>query len=320
MTATPGKPASTIPSEAEVLGYAQTLSNWGRWGTSDERGTLNLITEAKRKEAMALAKRGQVISLAWDIDPAGTGPDVKAQPQRYMLRTGQGAAEGEHPERQIACAEFTGLVFHGRRITHLDSPAHIVYEGKMYNGHAGAFVNSERGAERNAVTNARDGIVTRGILIDAPRHRGVPWLEPGDGVHLEELEDILDEAHIQVRHGDALLLRTGYGRSRIEQGPKFDGRQAGWGAACLPFFKEKGVSIIGCDTSGEMHPSGYKNFRGPIHGIGIAAIGLWLLDNCQLEDLAKACDTNKAWEFALVLAPLPFIGATGSAMNPLALL
>jgi len=94
---------TALPTEDEVRGYAKTLSNWGRWGKADERGALNLITEAKRKEAMGLAKRGQVVSLAWDIDPAGTGPDVKAQPQRYMLRTGQGATEGAHPERQIAC-------------------------------------------------------------------------------------------------------------------------------------------------------------------------------------------------------------------------
>jgi kynurenine formamidase len=309
---------SALPTEDEVRGYAKTLSNWGRWGNDDERGALNLITEAKRREALSLARRGHVVSLAWDIDPASSGPDVKAQPLRYMLRTGQGA-DGDHAERQIACAEFTGLVFHGRRITHLDSPAHIVYDGKMFNGHAGSFVNSEHGAERNAVTNARDGIVTRGILIDAPRHRGVAWLEPGEGVHRDELEAILKAQDVQVREGDALLLRTGYGRARIEQGPKFEGQQSGWGAGCLPFFKDKGVALIGCDTSGETHPSGYK-FRGPIHGIGIGAIGLWLLDNCQLEDLAKACDANKTWEFALVLAPLPFIGATGSAMNPLALL
>jgi len=311
---------TALPTEEEVRGYAKTLSNWGRWGPDDERGALNLITDAKRTEAMGLARRGQVISLAWDIDPAGTGPDVKAQPQRYMLRTGQGAGEGDHAERQIACAEFTGLVFHGRRITHFDAPSHIVYDGKMYNGHPGSFVNSEHGAERNAITNARGGVVTRGILVDAPRHRGVPWLEPGEGIHRDELEVILKAENVQVREGDALLLRTGYGRSRVEQGPKFEGKQSGWGAGCLPFFKDKGVAVIGCDTSGETHPSGYKEFRGPIHGIGIATIGLWLLDNCQLEDLAKACDAAKTWEFALVLAPLPFIGATGSAMNPLALL
>src|SRR5258706_5277110 len=118
-----------------------------------------------------------------------------------MLRTGQGATEGAHPERQIACAEFTGLVFHGRRITHLDAPSHIVYEGKMYNGHAGSFVNSEHGAERNAITNARDGIVTRGILVDAPRHRGVPWLEAGERGHPAELRASLEGGEVRGRRG-----------------------------------------------------------------------------------------------------------------------
>jgi len=311
--------AAAVPTEEEVLGYAKTLSNWGRWGKDDERGTLNLITDEKRREAMSLVKAGRVVSLAWDIDPAGTGPDVKAQPQRYMLRTGQGATEGGEVERQIACAEFTGLVFHGRRITHLDSPAHVIWNGKMYNDRPGWLVNSEHGAEKNSVLAARDGVVTRALLVDVPRHRGVPWLEPGEPVQRDEVEAVLRKENVELREGDALLLRTGYGRSRIENGPKWEGKQAGWGASCLPLFKERGVSVIGHDTSGETHPSGYKGFRGPIHGIGIAAMGLWLLDNAQLEDLARVCEELRRWEFALVLAPLPFIGATGSAMNPLAI-
>ncbi len=311
---------SELPSEAEVLGYAKTLSNWGRWGADDQLGTLNLITDVKRREAMAVATRGRVVSLAWDIDSQPPGSDVKLPPQRYMIRTGQGALEGEHPERQIAAAEFIGLIYHGRRITHLDAPSHIHWNGRMYNDQPSWLVNSEHGATRNSVTVARDGIVTRALLVDAPRHRGVRWLEPGEAVHRTELEAILAAQRVEPREGDALLLRTGYGRSRTEQGPKWEGQQAGWGASCLPFFHERGISVLGCDTSGEAHPSGYKGFRGPIHGIGIAAIGLWLLDNANLEPLASVCAELGTWEFALVLAPLPFVGATGSPMNPLALL
>lgn len=310
----------SIPSEEEVLGYAKTLSNWGRWGADDELGTLNLITDAKRHEATALARRGRVVSLAWDIDTQPPGPDVKLPPQRYMLRTGQGALEGDRPERQIACNEYIGLIFHGRRITHLDAPAHVIWNGRMYNDRPGWLVTSEHGAKKNSVTAARAGIVTRGLLVDAPRHRGVPWLEPGEPVHRDEVEAILREERVELREGDALLLRTGYGRSRIETGPKWEGKQAGWGASCLTLFHERGVALIGCDTSGETHPSGYAGFRGPIHGIGIAAMGLWLLDNCQLEAIASACAEVGAWEFALVLAPIPFVGATGSPMNPIAIL
>ncbi|HZP96401.1 MAG TPA: cyclase family protein [Candidatus Limnocylindria bacterium] len=308
-----------LPSEDEVLGYATTLSNWGRWGAEDERGTLNLIGDAERASALALARRGRVISLAWDISADPPGKDQKAPPQRYMLRTGQGTQEGEHPERQVAAAEYLGFVFHGRRITHLDAPAHLHWNGRMYNGHPSWLVNSEHGAMKNSVTVARDGIVTRGVLVDAPRHRNVKWLEPGEPVHRAELEAILAAEKIEVRKGDALFLRTGYGRSRIEEGPKWEGKQSGWGASCLPFFRERDVAVIGCDTSGETHPSGYKGFRGPIHGIGIAAIGLWLVDNANLEPLAATCAELGTWEFGLVLAPLPFAGATGSAMNPLAL-
>ena len=311
---------SALPTEEEVLGYSTTLSNWGRWGVDDERGTLNLITDETRRRAMSLARTGRTVSLAWDIGGLPPGADEKMPPQRYMLRTGQGAAEGEHPERQIACAEFTGLVFHGRRITHLDAPAHIVRDGRMYNDRPGWLVSSEKGAEKNSVLAARDGIVTRGVLVDVPRHRGVPWLEPGEPVHREELEGVLLAEHVAAGEGDALLLRTGYGRSRIEQGPKWEGKQAGWGASCLPFFRERGVAVIGHDTSGETHPSGYKGFRGPIHGIGIAAMGLWLVDNCDLEGLAAACAELGTWEFALIVAPLPFAGATGSAVDPIAIL
>jgi kynurenine formamidase len=311
---------AAVPSEEEVLDYVRTLSNWGRWGTDDELGTLNFITDETRRAAMALANRGRSISLAWDIDPLPYGPDVKMPPQRYMVRSGQGMLEGEEPERQVALQEWIGLIFHGRRITHLDAPSHVQWNGRMYNDRPSYLVSSEGGASRNAVTVARDGIVTRGILLDVPRHRGVDVLERGDPVHRDEVEAIVAAAGLELRPGDALLLRTGYGRSRIQEGPKWDGKQAGWGANCLTLFHDASIALAGGDTTNENHPSGYKGFRGPIHGIGLAHMGLWLLDNCNLEPLADACAELGTSEFALVLAPIPFAGATGSAMNPLALL
>jgi kynurenine formamidase len=311
---------STVPSEAEVLAYAQTLSNWGRWGPDDELGTLNLITDDTRRAALALATRGRSISLGWNIDPLPYGPDVKIPPMRYMVRAGQGLLEGDEPERQIALQEWVGFIFHGRRVTHLDAHSHLQVNGRMYNDRPGYLVSTEHGAAKSSITVAREGIVARGVLVDVPRHRGLPMLERGEVVHRDEVEAILAGAAIEPRAGDALLLRTGYGRARIEDGPKWDGKQAGWGASCLPFFREHDVAVIGADTTNEAHPSGYKNFRGPIHGIGIAAMGLWLVDNCNLEPIADACAELGTIEFALVLAPIPFAGATGSAINPLALL
>lgn len=309
-----------IPSEEEVLGYAETLSNWGRWGADDERGTLNFITDEKRLAAMARVQLGRAVSLAWDIDTGPPGSDVKIPPQRWMVRTGQGLGEDGKVERQVALQEFIGMIYHGRRITHLDSPAHIIYNGKMYNDQPGWLVTSDKGAKRNSVLAAREGIVTRGVLLDAPKHRNQPWIDPILPVHRSEVEAMLEEEGVELQDGDALILRTGYGRYRTENGPKWDGTQPGWGASCLPFFKEHSVSVIACDTSGENHPSGYKNFRGPIHGIGIGAMGLWLVDNCNLEAIAAACAEVGRYDFAFVVGPIPFIGALGSPVNPIALL
>ena len=311
---------ATLPSEEEVLGYAQTLSNWGRWGAEDELGTLNFITDETRLAAMRLVRHGRSVSLGWDIDPKPLGTDVAIPPQRYMIRSGQGLLEGENPPRSVAAREFIGYIFHGRRITHLDALAHLHFNGRMYNDRPGYLVTSEQGAQANSVTVARDGIVARGILLDVPRHRGVHSLERGEPVHRDEVEAILSAAGLEVREGDALFLRTGYGRQRAEEGPKWDGKQTGWGANCLPFFHEKRVAVIGSDTSGETHPSGYKGFRGPIQSIGTAVMGLWQVDNANLEAIAHACEELGTSEFAVVISALPFVGATGSAINPIALL
>jgi kynurenine formamidase len=311
---------TSVPTEDEVFAYEKSLSNWGRWGPDDELGTLNFITDETRRAAMSLATRGRSISLGWTIDPLPYGPDVKIPPQRFMVRAGQGLLEGDEPVRQVSLQEWLGYIFHGRRVTHLDAHAHLMVNGRMYNDRPGYLVTSERGAAKGSVTVARDGIVTRGLLIDTPRHRGLQLLERGEIVHRDEVEAILAAAGVAPRAGDALVLRTGYGRARIDEGPRWDGRQAGWGASCLPFFREHDIAVIGADTTNEAHPSGYEHFRGPIHGIGIAAMGLWLVDNCNLEPLADACAELGTIEFALVLAPIPFAGATGSAINPLALL
>ena len=317
-----------IPSEEEVLGYVERLSNWGRWGTDDSLGCLNLITDAKRIEAAALIRHGRTVSCSWDIETGPRPDDTGAPPLRYMVTTGEGVTEPDHllshgllpTDRQSGASEFLGLEYHGFRVTHLDALSHIFLGDRMYNNFPSSWVASPYGATRNAVTAAREGIITRGLLVDVPRHRDVPWLEPGEGVSREELEEILAAAGCEVRSGDALLLRTGYGRRRAERGPDRVGRvgRAGWQASCLPFFHEHDIAFIGADTAQDVVPSGYERVRVPIHAVGIVAMGLWLLDNCNLEPLAQVCEELGTAEFALLVAALPFAGATGSPVNPIA--
>jgi kynurenine formamidase len=317
-----------IPTVTEVFEYASSLSNWGRWGPDDEKGTLNLISDGKRKRALGNVRYGVAVSLSWDIDPS-IYPESKPPPQRYMIRSGEGIHDAHRLHRggrqlvdpQDSATEFIGLIFHDDRVTHLDGLSHRFWRGNMYNGFPAEWVTAANGATKNSVTSAREGFVTRGILIDVPRHRDVQWLEPGEPVHHDEVEQIVAKAGLELEEGDALLLRTGFGRRREIQGPELSAtmRRAGWHASCLPLFHRYGMSLIGADTANDVLPSGYEETRGPVHGIGIAAMGLWLIDNCNLEALGEACERYGTLEFAFLGIPLPFVGATGSPLNPVAI-
>jgi kynurenine formamidase len=322
------------PSEDEVLSYFDALSNWGRWGSDDQLGTLNLITPAKRIAAAELVRVGATVSLAWDI--GGSPPaDQPWPPQRFMLATGQGLAD-EHrvvaaatPEqsggatarrRSAGAAEHIGLVYHGHTVTHIDGLSHIFWDGKMYNGKPAELVTTTFGATHHAITALRDGVVTRGVLLDVAATRGVGWLEPGEAVYPEDLEAAEVQQSVIVSEGDVLVMRTGYGKKVRDQGPDdvARGGRAGWHAACLPWLRERGVAAIACDTAQDAIPSGYPSFRNPIHEVGIVAMGLWLIDNCDLEALAGTCAASGRYEFLFTLAPLRWVGATGSPANPLA--
>jgi len=214
--------------------------------------------------------------------------------------------------------ERLGILFHGNTITHVDSPCHIFWDGKMYNGRPHSLVGAETGSAWGAVTAAANGIVTRGVLLDVAKVRDVPSLEPGDGVFPGDLEEAERRQGVRVRPGDAVLLRTGYGRVRHEAGPSGEFTQAGWHASCLPWLHERGVALIGADTPTDVQPSGYDALAMPVHTVGLVAMGLWLLDNCDLEACATSAAELGQWDFQLAIAPVRFAGTSGSPVNPIA--
>jgi kynurenine formamidase len=305
---------ATAPSEDEVISWFDKLSNWGRWGADDELGTLNLITPDVRKKAAATVTEGVTVSCSWDVPPGPLG--FEGMVSAVDLARESKARIGWSLEH------ITGLVFHGYATTHLDALCHIFWDGHMYNGRSTELVSEETGAQELAITDAGGGIVTRGVLLDVARARGVPWLEPGEGAYPEDLEAAEASQGVRVEPGDGVLLRTGYGRWRHETGkvsPMEEGiTQPGWQAACLPWLRERGVSFIGCDTANDVSPSGYSQIALPVHVIGLVAMGLWLMDNCDLEELAVTAERLSRWQFLLSVNPLRLTGLTGSAVNPIA--
>lgn len=322
--------ADSLPSAAEVLTYFDRLSNWGRWGIEDSRGTLNFVTPEVTLAAATEIQTGRSISCGWDIVTKHQEGDLFGTPQRYMLNHGQGLGDADRVtpphrkagDRGFGASEFFGLVFHGLNITHIDALSHIFWDRKMYNGYPAEWVTSQLGATRLAITDIKEGISTRGVLLDVARAKGVECLEPGTPVTPRDLEEAEEAQGVRVQSGDVVFLRTGYGRWKHEHGAgKTTRGQPGWHASALPWIHAREVAVIGCDTGQDVTPSGYyeAGLNLPVHSIGISAMGLWLVDNLDLEALSAYAAELSRWSFFLSLQPLRIDGGTGSPLNPVAL-
>ena len=313
--------ATQFPTEAQVLDWFTSLSNWGRWGEDDQRGCLNLITPAKGKQAAALVEDGTPVSCARPIVTDIT-PDITHQVQRHMVESGEGR-DTDPPERRLVrrgAAEFIGMVFHGQTITHIDALSHYSWLGKLYNGKPSSLITSREGAQTHSIEPACDGIVTRAVLLDIAKVRGVPWLPPEEPVMPQDLEEAEKSQGVRVEEGDILLVRTGNYRKRLDLGPVPGSEpMTACQVACTPWFKERGIAMLGTDTSNDVRPSQYATITSPLHTMCLVTMGLWLIDNANLEELAEACQQRDRYEFMLTLAPLRLRNVTGSPVNPIAL-
>ena len=315
---------------ADVLGYMDTLSNWGRWGPDDRLGTLNLVTPRCRRDAAALVREGVSVSCAHDIDP--TVLDPIHQFHRYMVMSGEGLGDehrvphmvgGTADQRWSPSREYIGMVFHGPLVTHVDAPSHMSWDGRIYNGYPAERVNSISGAIDLPVSAMAEGVTTRGVLIDVAGARQVAALEPGTAVEPDELMSIENEQGSVVGPGDAVFLRTGGGFPESAGGSEtwnWQEGKSGWSAACLAWLHERDVAIIGHDGSNDVAPSGYTpvGMPAPIHVVSLVAMGLWLIDNVALEALAETCRRLQRWEFMVSISALRIAGGTGSPVNPIA--
>jgi kynurenine formamidase len=297
-------PAHAV-TDSEYERWKKDLSNWGRWGKDDEIGALNLITAEKRKQAAGLVREGFSVSLAGDADTV----QAVDNPNPYdvkMLAIGN---------------DRIGVAYHGIAHTHLDSLAHINDNGVFYNGYKPDADSVLKGGHaKNSIHNVKNGIFTRGILIDIPRLKGVPYLEPGTPIYVEDLEAWEKQAGVKVSAGDALFVRTGVWARRKAMGPWLrgraeGGRSAGLDPSVIPWLKQRDIAILGSDHPQYVSPS---PLRGAVHDFALLYLGVHLFDNCDLEALADAAADRKRWDFLLTAAPLPIRGGTGSPANPIA--
>jgi kynurenine formamidase len=300
--------SGTITAET-IEQWMKELSNWGRWGENDEMGAINLITPEKRRQAAALVKAGVSVSLARNAEKEKAS-DNPSPFGHQMMRSGL-------DETQFSVDQYS-VSYHGYAHTHMDSLCHMFHQGKMFNGYSQREVTPQ-GAGKLAVTNFKQGILTRGILMDIPRLKGVDHLEPGTPIHPADLDAWEKMAGVKVSSGDVIFIRTGRWALRDAKGPwPASQKSAGLYASCARWLKQRDVAALGSDAASDVMPSGVEGVNQPIHQLVLIAMGMPIFDNCDLEALSQEAARQKRWEFLLTAAPLAVGGGTGSPLNPIA--
>lgn len=296
---------AVAPGPAEFDRWMTQLSNWGRWGARDELGTVNLITPAVRKAAAALVTEGYSVSLARRLN------DVAAvdNPAPFLDKVPAGPADAQFNTDDFA------LPVHGFGFTHMDALSHVSYHGKMYNG-VPTPSTVTAGRRRLSVEAFGNGIVSRGVIVDIPWLRGVPYLEPGSAVTPAELDAWEKKTGVTIRSGDVVFVRTGRWALRDTRGPwDIAAKAAGVDASAASWFKRRDIAIFGSDGSGDVMPSTVKGVDFPLHPLFLVAMGTPMLDQCDLEAIAKAAIARQRWTFMVTLAPLRASAGTGSPVN-----
>ena len=295
-------------TQDDVLEMVEELSNWGRWGPDDELGAMNLITPEKRKEAAGFVMSGISVSLARDVEtePAADNPKPF---EHTMLSDGQSL----HAQW---CSDNFSVSYHGFAHSHIDSLCHYVHRQTLYNGISSKVVTS-KGAEKLDIRNLKQGIFSKGVLIDGPKLKGVEYLEPGTAIYPEDLDAWEKMSGAKIERGDVVLIYTGRWKRRAAVGP-WNGTQAGLHATSARWLRERDIAVLGSDGGSEVSPSGIPGVNSPIHLLMLHAMGVHMLDNLDLEAVSETARELGRWEFLLTVAPLPVEGGTGSPLNPIA--
>jgi kynurenine formamidase len=301
---------------AVVLVAATTVSrgqtrNWypSSWGAADQRGAANRITPAKVLEARNLIARGAVYQLGRAYESAmplfGTRHFSLRIPQTFgPMGTNQTTYHDE-----IVSAEI------GQVGTQFDGLGHIGVGDLFYNGNNRNEFSKAEGLTKLGVENV-GAIVTRGVLVDVAAYKGVPQLQGGYEITLDDIQGALKRQNVEVRAGDVVLVHTGWGSLWIKDNASFSASAPGLGLAAAQYLVDREVVIVGSDTwATEVVPNPNPALAFPVHQLLIPRNGIYIFENLQTEELAR----DNAYEFAFVFAPLRLKGATGSPGNPIAI-
>jgi kynurenine formamidase len=302
-------------SAAEFRALCERLRGTSAWGPADRLGALNNISTAMVAAAASDVRRGRAVSLAAPIESTA----ARDNPDPAVHQMTNVAGNSARASGLSFATDRLALNIHGNADSHIDALCHVMFDGKLYNGIAADAVTAA-GATELSIDVAGQGIVSRGLLLDIPRLRGMPWLEPGDHVTADDLLAAESAQDDRIGQGDLLFIRVGHRARRRSLGP-WDAAQAraGLHPAALELLAERRIAVLGSDGNNDTAPSAVEDVDFPVHVLAINALGLHLLDYLDFDDLAELCAQLRRWSFLCVVAPLRLREGTGSPVNPIAI-
>jgi kynurenine formamidase len=298
----------------------ERLSNWGRWGADDERGTTNLITAERLVAAARLVRTGKVFDLGIPFDELGpqTASGIRQNPLHFMTATG---VSQDHIPGGFRYADDY-VVMPLQCATQWDALSHVFYDDQLYNGFPASDI-TPRGALHNSIDKQGNGITGRGVLLDIAALKDVPWLEGGTVITPDDLDLAIErQGGVDVGPGDVLLFRTGWRRFFVEHDDRaaWHASEPGLGLECCAWLRERDVAAVCSDNHAiEVYPGEVPGVLMPLHMVLIRDIGMSLGEMFDLEALAGDCAADGVWEFLFCAPVLKVSRAVGSPINPLAL-
>ncbi|MBT2391070.1 cyclase family protein [Streptomyces sp. ISL-1] len=307
----------SLPAEFHEI--AKRVNNWGRWGQDDEIGTLNLITDEVVKDAAATVRSGRRVALALPLQQDGIQTGMipgRVNPLHTMVQINQ---ELFGPGTVATSDDVVTMGL--QAATHWDALTHVSHSGKIYNGRPAGTITPHTRARYSGIDKAKH-IVSRGVLLDVARTKGLDRL-PGDhAVTPEDLDEAAAFAGLTVKPGDIVLVRTGQLQVALAGDKHGYGYPSpGLSVRTPEWFHAHDVAAVANDTlTFEIFPPEIENLWLPVHALDLVEMGMLQGQNWNLENLSTACAEARRYAFLLSAMPEPFVGGTGTPVAPVAIL
>ena len=294
----------------------EKVSNKGKWGDKDKKGTVNYIDNSKILSALKLPKKGISVSLSFDITQDST--QINYSDFDDLTKYNHQASSVEFRGYDWASDNYS-ISYHGFTVSHMDGLAHLGQGGKLYNGYDASNITPQ-GFEDLGIEAFNGGIMSKGVLIDIPLLYGKEYLDAGTKITINDILNFEEKHNIKIEKGDVVLIRTGRWSEKSTKGDSdYSKLSAGLDYKVASLLYERKASVLGSDGTNDAQPSGIPEEGSPVHKLTLVSMGMPLLDNLNLEEISKEAKKQNKWEFFISVQPLRFKGGTGSPVNAIAL-